>query len=348
MRKPRSRRGKHATERTYSTAEVSRMWQVGESTIKRWSDAGDLACIRTPGGHRRFTLEALMKFQREQHFTVAGSLPGDEWSAAAAEDGRNEAHSGFSERLERALTTRNLTELQNLYYEAATSGDERSGVELLQRAYLRGFSDVELKEQVLTPALHLVGDRWRRGELNIYEEHLASQVTLSATGHLHAHTPHRERIGRTALCGCPEGDFHEIALHLVAELLETEGWDVIFMGANTPIFSFTDAVRRFSPHILCISSTIIVDLERLRRDYVQFWPVTRESNTRVVIGGAAFADSGVRDIFLHDFYATDFSAFLAYLRTEFPAHAPVATTVVRKNDAPPLVSRTDERRGEVV
>ncbi len=304
-----------ATGRTYSTAEVARMWNVGESTVKRWSDAGDLDCIRTRGGHRRFTLDALLRFQEAHRFESTG------WLHEALANAEPDAVPDRVEatRLETALNTRDHEELRTLYYEAAIVGDEARGIELLQRAYLRGISEIELKEQILTPVLHLIGERWRRGELNIYEEHLASRVTLAATEHLHARVPHKNQSGRTALCGCPEGDLHEIALHLIVEILETEGWRVISMGPNTPLFSFADAVRHFKPDIVCISSTIVVDLERLRRDYIQFYPVTREFGTKVVIGGAAFIDPEVRAIFTHDFHGERFSDLVAYLRKEFPA-----------------------------
>ena len=41
-------------ERTYSTREVAQMWNVSESTVKRWADTSGLHCYRTPGGHRKF------------------------------------------------------------------------------------------------------------------------------------------------------------------------------------------------------------------------------------------------------------------------------------------------------
>lgn len=302
-----------ATGRTYSTAEVARMWNVGESTVKRWSDTGDLDCIRTRGGHRRFTLDALLRFQEAHRFESTG------WLHEALTNAEPSVEPDQAARIEAALNERDHEELRALFYEAAIVGDEQRGIELLQRAYLRGLSEIELKEEILTPVLHLIGERWRRGELNIYEEHLASRVTLAATDHLHARIPHKSQTGRIALCGCPEGDLHEIALHLIVEILETEGWRVISMGPNTPLFSFADAVRHFKPDIVCISSTIVVDLERLRRDYTQFYPVTREYGAKIVIGGAAFKDPEVRGIFTHDFHGERFSDLLAYLRREFPA-----------------------------
>ncbi len=288
------------------------MWAVSESSVKRWSDSGALACIRTPGGHRRFTLQALLDFQR-----AGGVLRHSSRSGTAA----GQSNGADATLLDEALAARDWVALQARYYEAAVAGDELAGVALLERAYRSGIPVVALKEHVLTPVLHLIGERWRRGELNIWEEHLASQVTLAATEHLHRQLPRAPFNGRLALCGCPEGDLHEIALHLVVEVLEVEGWRVLSLGPNTPLFSFADAVRRFSPQLVCISATIVHDLERLRRDYGDFYRTARQHGARIVIGGAAFADPQVREIFVHDYQAAGLTDFLDYLRREFPTPA---------------------------
>ncbi|OYT72880.1 MAG: hypothetical protein CFK52_03505 [Chloracidobacterium sp. CP2_5A] len=292
--------------RTYSTAEVARMWAVSESSVKRWSDSGALACVRTPGGHRRFTMQALLDFQR------AGGAGRDDGGAD------HRGATADATQLDLAVAGRDWSRLQELYYEAAVAGDEAAGAALLERAFQDGISAIESKERILTPVLHLIGERWRRGELNIWEEHLASQVTLAATGHLHRRLPRAPAHGRVALCGCPEGDLHEIALQMVVETLEAEGWRAISLGPNTPLFSFADAVQRFSPQLVCISATIVHDLERLRRDYKHFYRAARHHAARIVIGGAAFADPQVHDIFLHDFRAIGLTDFLEYVRREFP------------------------------
>ncbi len=35
-------------------AEVARLFRVDPKTVHRWVKAGKLACLRTPGGHRRY------------------------------------------------------------------------------------------------------------------------------------------------------------------------------------------------------------------------------------------------------------------------------------------------------
>ena len=52
-------------KQSYSTKQLAKMWDVSESTIKRWADAGMLKCRKTIGGHRKFELEDIIEFQNQ-------------------------------------------------------------------------------------------------------------------------------------------------------------------------------------------------------------------------------------------------------------------------------------------
>ena len=59
---------------TYSTAELANLLRVNESTIKRWSDTGDLACVKTKGGHRRFAVATVMEFIRKNNLSASAAV----------------------------------------------------------------------------------------------------------------------------------------------------------------------------------------------------------------------------------------------------------------------------------
>src|SRR2546426_8430283 len=78
-------------DRFYSTADLSRMCGVSISTIKRWTDAGLLRCVRTPGGHRKFRVQDVAEAARRLGMGMAGAeapaLPGDTAGEAASGQG---------------------------------------------------------------------------------------------------------------------------------------------------------------------------------------------------------------------------------------------------------------------
>ena len=57
LRQPRMER-----QLVFTSSQAARYVGVSLATIRRWADAGHLACYRTPGGQRRFSREQLDAF----------------------------------------------------------------------------------------------------------------------------------------------------------------------------------------------------------------------------------------------------------------------------------------------
>lgn len=277
------------------------MWNVSESTVKRWADSGDLQCVKTPGGHRRFSLDEIMRFQRSQGFEAVGSLvsPG-------------ETSDGVLPELERALERLDFAALCDLFARRALEGDTHGVGTLLARGYLRGIQPVELQEMIVTPAMHRIGDRWRSGELTVADEHIATHTTIDAITRLQPELLRRPSNGKTAVVGCPEDELHEMASRFVSFLLELEGWNVVTLGMNTPFFSFRDAVERHRPDLVCISSTMLNDLDRQSREYAELGALARDIGAQVVIGGRGFSEPAVRARFPHHAYCESLRDLLKF------------------------------------
>jgi excisionase family DNA binding protein len=48
-----------------TVSQVAKRLGVSPGTVRRWSDQGDLPCFRSPGGQRRFDVEAVDRFIAE-------------------------------------------------------------------------------------------------------------------------------------------------------------------------------------------------------------------------------------------------------------------------------------------
>lgn len=56
-----------------SSAQASAFLGVHPTTLRRWSDAGQLPCFRTPGGHRRFRATDLAAWMESRQMTALAS-----------------------------------------------------------------------------------------------------------------------------------------------------------------------------------------------------------------------------------------------------------------------------------
>ena len=54
---------------TLSVKEAAEFLDVKPRTLRAWSDAGKISCVRTPGNHRRFVVRQLEEF-RDIHLSL--------------------------------------------------------------------------------------------------------------------------------------------------------------------------------------------------------------------------------------------------------------------------------------
>ncbi len=116
-----------------------------------------------------------------------------------------------------------------------------------------------------------------------------------------------ERNGRLAICCGTENDFHELGVQFTHILLESEGWRVLNLGPNTPFFALTEAMIEKDAKLVCVSSTILHNPDRAEREDKEFSENARRSGVMIVLGGAGFSGSIVRERFPADLHADTFN-----------------------------------------
>lgn len=291
---------KEDTTKFLTTRQVARLWQVSEATIKRWADAGHLRPGKTLGGHRRFALEEVARFQRERGSLRAG--------AEASKASRARALKGAL----KAKTTDEGTAAGERFFEALAAGDEGAATNILLRLYLDKIPLAKILDETFTGAMHRVGEQWHCGEMTVADEHLASRTAIRSLEALGQLLRPEQRNGRTLVCCAVEEELHDIAALCVQILFESEGWTVRNLGANTPLFSLALNIEKHRPELVCLSSSVNVALDRNARDYEQLREATARCGARVALGGAGFMDEAVRARFAADFYAENFTELLEF------------------------------------
>ena len=104
----------------------------------------------------------------------------------------------------------------------------------------------------MIPLLHTVGERWARGQLQIFEEHLLSQVLLRLLNTEISALQHTAKQPRILLATLP-GEEHTLGLLMLAALLSFRHISVINLGGEVPLDQIVAAVFRFDAGVLGIS-----------------------------------------------------------------------------------------------
>lgn len=258
-----------------STADVARLFNVTETTVKRWANDGALKCMKTPGGHRKFAMKHVVEFAESLKFEPAGTL------ALTAEDTQ-------AQRIQVAILDRDFTVLKDAFIEKALSPDKRDLFLYFSYLYQHRIHLWELYDKVIAPGMAEVGERWAAGTLDVNDEHRASYETLDALAMLQSQIHRKERNGLSALFACPGEEQHDIGLRCASYLFESEGWMTHYLGARTPHNSIVKAVHELQPKVICLSITN----EPERTAMLDLLERLRSAQTQILIGGRAARSNG--------------------------------------------------------
>jgi MerR family transcriptional regulator, light-induced transcriptional regulator len=295
------------TVKFLTTKEVARLCRVSDATVKRWEDAGLLQSERTNGGHRRFRAEEVARFQRESNLGIK-ICHGDESAQGATTRRRarkSYTHHPFFES----------ESSQSVFFHALIAGREEEATNILINDYLHGKTLSEIFDTTIAQTMRIIGELWRSGEVTVAQEHLATRAALNAIHKLRTTIPVAAANNKLAMCCAIEGDFHELSTNLAQIIFESEGYEVLNFGTNTPLYSFAEEILHHLPDIICISATIISDLERLTRDYKDFQTKIAKLKTSVIFGGRVFEEECLRQRFAADLYVNSFTKLTEYIAT---------------------------------
>ena len=148
-------------------------------------------------------------------------------------------------------------QLSQAYARALLHGDEIAAEQAIREAIDAKLTTAEIDEEIIAPALWLVGELWERGEISVADEHLATEISIRmlALQREAQRVPHTRR-GTRVMLAAPAGELHVVALRMIADLLREAGYTVVMLGADVPAAALADSAGRFEPEVICLTSTM--------------------------------------------------------------------------------------------
>ena len=84
------------------------------------------------------------------------------------------------------------------------------------------------------------------------------------------------------------GEMHQVGANMVADILESQGFDVRFLGTNMPNSGILQEIARHQADTLGISATMLFNIPAVIRLVEDVRARFGSASPRIVLGGAAF------------------------------------------------------------
>jgi len=166
-------------------------------------------------------------------------------------------------------------------------------VDVLLEAVRSGKSVAQVYETVIAPALAEVGRLWHINEATVADEHYVTPATQNAMAVLRMKLPKALPNGKRALAASIGGDLHDVGIRMVADLLESEGWQVDCLGANMPTGDLVehgiDEVGRPQFDLFALSASTGLMVRATAGAIEALRAAAPEHRLPIMVGGGPFA-----------------------------------------------------------
>jgi len=263
----------------FRIGELSRRTGVSIDVIRAWERRyGLLAPTRSESNFRMYSQDDVARLRLMLHFMKQQITPSR--AAQLVRQARTapvQSNPGIPE----ADIRKALTVLRG----SLERFDEVPAEQILRRL-VGVFTPGVVFRDVVLPYLRELGDRWECGEASVAQEHFASEfLELWMRTHARRH----ERSGsRRAVLACLPDEHHSLGLVAFGVVLNDLGWNITFLGRNTPVQSVRTAADAVKADAIVLAAVLPEPLADAQPALVAIM-----QTHSVVVGGPATATDAI-------------------------------------------------------
>lgn len=187
---------------------------------------------------------------------------------------------------------------------AMEQGLKNEGAELT-RAYLENKDAMEIINDMLIPALDVVGDKFEKGKIFLPQLIMAADVAKvcfdEVKNYMSAKGGQSEQKGKIVIATV-KGDIHDIGKNIVKVILENYGYNVIDLGRDVDPMKVVEAVKENDVKLVGLSALMTTTLGSME-DTINLLK-KNNLNCKIMVGGAVLTEDYAMKIGA-DYYAKD-------------------------------------------
>lgn len=126
---------------------------------------------------------------------------------------------------------------------------------LVQDALVDGWDAERILRDVVWPSAGQIERLFEDDRINIASEHIAARINRTVADQVQAHLKQNPPNGKSIILCCADTEQEELGAQMMADLFQSDGWDVYFLGGGVPNDEILALVGRINPHILLVFGT---------------------------------------------------------------------------------------------
>jgi len=174
------------------------------------------------------------------------------------------------------------------YLGTLLQGDRKACRSVIEESLQSGTPANAVYIDIIWPIMVEIEHLSRADRITPTQEHLATRINRTIVDQLQNKLPPKPRRNKKIVICCTDSELQELGAQIMADLFESDGWDVKFIGGGLTNDDILTYIHKCAPDILLIYGTAPKQAPSVRqlidtiRD-IDAWP-----NMRIMVSGGLF------------------------------------------------------------
>ena len=265
--------------RYLNSKEVSEILGVNVSTLKRWTDNGNIDCHKTAGGHRKFTMQNVRDYYKD--------------NKNASKDSKI-ALENFEHKKIHELIKKNLfKELSFKLADSSLESDEKTVQTIINGSYMNNIEVDVIFDKVVEPGSMIVEKALHENYISHAEAFISRKIITRVTESLNLNKPNGNFNGLSALCVNFEDNLPDLGVVMSEVVLRHKGYNVYNTGSHAQLGSLGRVIKNkkinkilfYLCNMQCCMSVVDDNIDNTLEQVKSIYNSAKKYNIDVIFGG---------------------------------------------------------------
>jgi len=196
---------------------------------------------------------------------------------------------GFSTEIPSFLDENKLLKKESKkYLELLLNNDRMKAGRLVLDLVKKGKEIKDIYIEIFQNTQYELGRLWQTGVISVAQEHHCTASTQIIMSQLYPYIFRGKKSGNVFIGACVSGELHEIGIRMLSDILELNGWDTYYLGANMPVESIIKTIIDKKATVLGLSATMTFHVEKIEQQIKAVRESKECRNIKIITGGYVF------------------------------------------------------------
>jgi len=262
-----------------TSKDTAEILGINISTLKRWTDNGTIECTRTAGGHRKFTIQHVRDYYKD--------------NKKAEKNAKLGLESSQHKKIYNYINESQFSKLAQILADSSLESDDLTVSTIINGSYMKGIQVETLCDEIIDPGSMIVENALRQNYISHVEAFISRKLITRSVEALNGYKYNSKLNTRSALCVNFEENLPDLGVVMSEVILRHNGYNVFNTGSHAKLGdlrsildkNLVETIVFYLCDMQCCMATVKDNILKTEDQVDEILRIARNRNVNVLFGG---------------------------------------------------------------